>query len=99
MACDDRGDLRRETVAQSLIGDSIDEPSRCARLAVPGLVALRFEAPAVPRDVVDLERPADRGVGDVGVDQDTVAQANRVLILERHESGPTQRAEHLRLQT
>ena len=64
---------------QFLIGDPLDLPAETSRSSVASLVALGVEPAPVPRDVIDLDRPAQFGHGTVEVDHRPVDEPQRVL--------------------
>ena len=81
---DEFADGAIEVLATFLVGDPVDLPSDPAGAPIAGLVRLRLESSAVPRDVVDLDAPLRHGVGAIEVDQDPVWEAERILADEHN---------------
>ena len=88
-----------ETVSQLAIGDAVDLPSDSAGIPVTPLVALRVEPATVPGDVVHLDRPLDRRIGSVGMDQCSRRQPQRELSNEGLDPAPFEGIENTQLES
>ncbi|MCX6522831.1 MAG: hypothetical protein NTZ21_19410 [Actinobacteria bacterium] len=80
------------------IGHPIDEPSDLTNSPVPGLVLLCRGATAVPRHVVDLDRPAEFRDRDVWVDDSSIGESQVVLADHPSDTSATQCIEQPHLQ-
>ena len=59
------------------VGHPLDVPIDPPQRAIPDLVRLCIRATAVPRNVIDLERPSTAWIGDVEVHLPSVVQNDR----------------------
>ena len=87
-------DRALEVFGEFLVGDAVNLPADPTSVAIPALVALRVESAAVPGDVVDFDRPFDLGIGPVGMDHRTRAEAERKLANKRPDAAPFEFVEH-----
>ena len=64
------------------VRDPVDLPTNSAKASIAALVALGIQPTSMPRDVVDLQSPADVGKSSVGVDRHSIREPDRMLVYE-----------------